>query len=728
MNLIDVTNTHHHYHSNNKVVVVTKRDGIQGPEGKNGISPHIDPKTLHWFVGDEDTGVFAGMSNTDDITLIHLFDTKSEFPSAGTSKDLYLDKKTSTIYCWDAFLSNYRIFKADYVTNLEEVVMNLQSSMIRIDNSSLKKPQNLIEGSLILTDANGIVSCTDVTYEDLLEKIESKADVGLPTDFIPDSVIVGSEDGTIVSSDITKSELTSAITLAKNALTFVGEKKSDNLVLVDETGAVKSSEVSQEELIEAIESTKTAVKYKGEIIPGSLILSTEDGQIESSEVTQEELIAAIESTKTAVRFEEETVPGFVVVSGENGGIKNSVVSNTELISAINNSVKYEGEVVPDTVVFSNESGGIKSSDISYSSITKAIEDANNAVKPKNPIIAGSLIVGTEDGQIESSTITHEELIDAIESTKTAVRFVGEVIDNSLVLADSDGNIKSSGKTFDELVEELKNSGVQSDWNEINTNSPAFIKNKPDVVTRTEYEELSNIVSRKAEFISTITPGTLITSDSSGNLYSTNLNMNSVVTADSIISGSITESVIIDEEFVSSIVIPDSVKIYKTIDVYHNGKLLVKDIHYTFDEELTTIILTGFTANVDDIFSFVGHGVTSTKEPSGGGCDHTHLNMSVLDSITQERVDSWDTITTHNHDDLYVRKDELIEANLPVATESVLGGVKSSTDVNKITVAEDGTMSVNKIDVSLLTSINDKPEGGEDYDLILSSGSSYSYRK
>lgn len=852
MNLIDVTNTHHHYHSNNKVVVVTKRDGIQGPEGKNGISPHIDPNTLHWFVGDVDTGVFAGMSNTDDVTLIHLFDTKNDFPSAGTTKDLYLDKETSTIYCWDAFLSNYRIFKADYITNLEEIVMNLQSSISKIDNNTLKKPQKIVQGSLILADGDGNTSCTDITYQELLEKIEAKDDVELPTNLTPGALLVGSSTGSIDSSEVQYSELISVIEASKNALKFVGEKTTDNLVLVDESGGIKSSSVSNEELISAVENSKKAVKYKGNVVPGALVLSTEDG-IESSNVTHEELIAAIQSSKnavkfvgdvkhrslvladesggidssdiqyselldsiekskTAVQFEADTVPGFVVVSGDEGGIKNSLVTHSELIAAVRNSqnsVKYEGEVVPDSIVLSNTSGsiksselgysellsavkkantavqykgkvvsgslvlstedgiessnishaeiletiekskksvsydgeivqdnfvvsygsGIKSSDIKYSDVATAITKANEAVKSKGTIVSGSLMIGSADGVIESSNVTHNELIAAIQSAKTAVQVKGEIIDNSLVLLDKSGNIKSSGKTFDKLIEEIQNSGIQADWNELNNNSPAFIKNKPDVATKTEYDALVTAVQKKSGFASKPTAGNLVMSDGSGNLYSTTLNLDNVVTADTIVAGSFMDYVIIEEDVASTVTIPESVMQYISIDVYHNGKLIVPEVHYLWEAE-DYIDLIGFTALKDDIFSFIGHGVTTTMSPFavGSGTDHTHLNMDVLENITQDRVDAWDTITTHNHDDLYIRKDEPIEVKVPVATDGALGGVKSSSKVNGITVAEDGTMSVNAIDVSLLTSINDKPEGGEDFDLILSSGSSYSYRK
>jgi hypothetical protein len=33
--------------------------GQQGSAGADGITPHIDQTTKHWFIGDTDTGVLA---------------------------------------------------------------------------------------------------------------------------------------------------------------------------------------------------------------------------------------------------------------------------------------------------------------------------------------------------------------------------------------------------------------------------------------------------------------------------------------------------------------------------------------------------------------------------------------------------------------------------------------------------------------------------------------------
>lgn len=893
MNRIDITKTQHHYHCNNNVVVVTKRDGIQGPPGKEGITPHIDPETFHWFIGDVDTGIYAGMSNTDDITLLYLFDNRESFPSVGNVKDLYLDTETSTIYRWNAFSSTFVMFKADYVKELERAIVEAQTKLNNLEEEALKKPRVIVPGSLILAQSDGTVKCSDITYDELLEKIDEGGKVDFPTNLTPDALLVGSESGGIESSEISRSELIAVIENSKNNVKFVGDVVPNSLVLVDETGNLQGSSVSNDVLLSTIEKANTAARHKGVVVPGAMVYSTSDGNIKSSgishdalksliedsknavkyvgdikhrsvvladesggidssdieyselvnvieksknsvafenevksnfvviagenggvkssNVTHNELIAAVRNSKNALRYEGETIPGYVLISGdESTGVKNSSITHNELIAAVKNSqnsvsyegvvtpdkvvlstnggikssalgydelvdavessktaVKYKGTIVPGSLVLSTEDGKIESSGISKTEIVDTIDKAKTAVQRNNAIVSGSLIVGTtdgkvessnitqtavetaitkaetavqykgtivpsslilatSDGKIESSDITHSELLAVIESTKNCVKFDGDIIHNSLVLADKSGNIKSSGKTFNQLIEELKNSGIQADWNETNNDSPAFIKNKPDVVEKTEYDSLVEVVRKKSGFLSTPITGNLVTSDSSGNLYSTTLNVNNVVTADTIVAGSFSDYVIIEEDLVKTVTIPESVMQYITIDVYHNGKLLVPEIHYLWEAD-DYIDLVGFTANRDDIFSFVGHGVTTTMTPFAGGgiggCDHSHMNLEVLDGITQEKVDSWDSSTK-----IFSENGTIISTYLPVATQDTLGVVKSSDGINNVRISDEGIMSVNSIDVSTLVSIDDGVYGGEDYSVVLSSGSSFSYKK
>ena len=56
----------------------TGQQGIQGPAGQNGVTPHIDSTSKHWFIGSTDTGIVAegqdgadgadGADGTDGVT------------------------------------------------------------------------------------------------------------------------------------------------------------------------------------------------------------------------------------------------------------------------------------------------------------------------------------------------------------------------------------------------------------------------------------------------------------------------------------------------------------------------------------------------------------------------------------------------------------------------------------------------------------------------------------
>ena len=75
-----------------------------------------------------------------------------------------------------------------------------------------------------------------------------------------------------------------------------------------------------------------------------------------------------------------------------------------------------------------------------------------------------------------------------------------------------------------------------------------------------------------------------------------------------VMGYASEYIQISEEGVTSVTIPESVKNYSIIMVYHNGKLLVKDLHYTVEGDVITFV--EFTSFKDDVFTFVGFGIVS----------------------------------------------------------------------------------------------------------------------
>lgn len=73
-----------------------------------------------------------------------------------------------------------------------------------------------------------------------------------------------------------------------------------------------------------------------------------------------------------------------------------------------------------------------------------------------------------------------------------------------------------------------------------------------------------------------------------------------------VTGYATDYIQITEEEISTVVIPDTIKGYPAISVFHNGSFLVKGYHYTVEND--TIYLSNFVAFKGDVFSFMGFGV------------------------------------------------------------------------------------------------------------------------
>jgi hypothetical protein len=57
MNYIDITQNRTTHSVKHRVVKIVNREGIQGPPGKDGITPSINPDNGHWMLGDIDTGL-----------------------------------------------------------------------------------------------------------------------------------------------------------------------------------------------------------------------------------------------------------------------------------------------------------------------------------------------------------------------------------------------------------------------------------------------------------------------------------------------------------------------------------------------------------------------------------------------------------------------------------------------------------------------------------------------
>ena len=530
MNRIDITNNRTTHYVKNNVVVVTKKEGIQGPPGKDGKTPYIG-ESGNWFIAGVDTGVSASGVSKDELNLVYQYESRNQFPSIGTTKDLYIDQSTSIIYRWDNSVG-YVELKPNYVSQIETVVSGALSELETVKETKMSKPEKIVPGALVLVDESGNTKCTDLTYDELLKKIDSSSggtSGSLPTDLVP----------------------------------------------------------------------------------------------------------------------------------------------------------------------------------------------------------GFLLVGSEQGSIESSDISMSELKTTLNSVEKKVEFVGNIVPGALVLADESGNLKSSGKTYDQLVEDIQKSSVQSDWNVTDPTDPAFIKNKPVInEPQFDYNELIAVINSKPSISNQIVPGALMVATADGNLECSSVKYEDLVTKNSIVTGTSSAYIDIQSDEVGTIEIPEQIRTYPSISVYQNGKLLIEGVHYALNSNRESIILIGFLAYAKDVFNFVGYGST-VMLPGGNnpGSGTVFPNEEILLGITQERVDAWDTITTHNHDDKYLSKDAIIDpALLPIATDVSVGVVKSSEGVNKVTIADDGTMSIKELDISVLVATEEGDGEGEDYSVVLSSGSSLSYKE
>lgn len=79
--------------------------------------------------------------------------------------------------------------------------------------------------------------------------------------------------------------------------------------------------------------------------------------------------------------------------------------------------------------------------------------------------------------------------------------------------------------------------------------------------------------------------------------------------DGLVIRSVQSTLEIEESGLTSIEVPIDLSTLKSLNVYHNGMLLLKDIHYTFSENALSLI--NFTAYKGDIFTFIGSNMDVT---------------------------------------------------------------------------------------------------------------------
>ena len=295
-----------------RVIVITQKDGIQGTPGKNGVTPHIDKKTGRWFISNVDTGVSASGLSKEDITLLQIFDTMKDFPEEGTPKDLYIALDTQITYLWNVFSRSYEVFKPQYVLDIEFIISTIKAD---IQKNVLRKPSNIIPGGLLTLNDNGEVNCTNVTYEDLLGKINNVKCEGIsPTNLVPGALLVGSNAGSVDSSDITQAELISVIKDSKKHIKFSDDKE----------------------------------------IAGSLIVASEDGNIKSTGKTLTQLIDDIQKSSVQADWQErnETSPAFIKNKPDFVPLKDYV----SLLDTVEKKTELAGDVTPGSLIIADKYG------------------------------------------------------------------------------------------------------------------------------------------------------------------------------------------------------------------------------------------------------------------------------------------------------------------------------------------------------------------------------------
>ena len=222
------------------------------------------------------------------------------------------------------------------------------------------------------------------------------------------------------------------------------------------------------------------------------------------------------------------------------------------------------------------------------------------------------------------TVVNKALIDHLQDgiIESLERVDGDIVPNALLIGSKSGKIKSSKYTIEDIFQN-GSVGLEGD----------------------------------------VIPNSLVFANKKGKLECSGINYEDVVVRDAIVTGASSEYVEILEDNVTAVETPSAIKVYPHVSVYQNGKLLIEGMHFNFTES-GDVELIGASAFKDDVFSFVGYGSTTPKTRSGdsggeGGGSYNPPNMDVLESITQERVDAWDTITTHNHDERYYLPNKLV---------------------------------------------------------------------
>ena len=116
-------------------------DNYTGSSGNDGITPHIDESTKHWFIGDTDTGILAEGKDGEgsSITVDSAMSSTSTNPVQNKVIKEYVDNKSTNVSAEDG---NAIVNKSDgiYVEDLTEELGNLniaQKTVNEVGSKSL---------------------------------------------------------------------------------------------------------------------------------------------------------------------------------------------------------------------------------------------------------------------------------------------------------------------------------------------------------------------------------------------------------------------------------------------------------------------------------------------------------------------------------------------------------------------------------------------------------------
>lgn len=108
---------------------------------------------------------------------------------------------------------------------------------------------------------------------------------------------------------------------------------------------------------------------------------------------------------------------------------------------------------------------------------------------------------------------------------------------------------------------------------------------------------------------------------------------------SIFAGSYSERVFVKQTGMFSVDLPSSMHGLKNINVYHNGGLLVEGYHYNLVDNKIELLM--FPTHANDIFIFDYQGIVLDPMLQTG-LYHSHDNKPILDTITQQDIDKWNS--------------------------------------------------------------------------------------